>query len=120
MHLHQGTTEQFTGDAVRARLANQLAERFFEELRYKPAPSEVTSWHNSLSAMSNGPQLADLRDQGILGGWLVDHLDPSKQLQQYQRPRHVARHQRALRGGCLRFGRQCAAVVGHPNHQLVS
>src|SRR3990172_1231641 len=137
MHLYRGTTEQFIGDAVRATLANQLAERFFEEFRYKPAPSEVTSWHNSLSAMSNALQLADLRDQGILvelklpfsskrldvlvtgsnantgsdnavivelkqwtraqrsnitecvtvdfGGRLVDHLHPSKQVQQYQR-----------------------------------
>ena len=137
MHLYRGTTEQFIGDAVRATLANQLAERFFEEFRYKPSPSEVTSWHNSLSAMSNALQLADLRDQGILvelklplsskrldvlvtgsnantgtdsavivelkqwtkaqrsnitdcvtvdfGGRLIDHLHPSKQVQQYQR-----------------------------------
>jgi hypothetical protein len=56
MHLYRGTTEQFIGDAVRATLANQLAERFFEEFRYKPSPSEVTSWHNSLSAMSNALQ----------------------------------------------------------------
>ena len=62
MHLYRGTTEQFIGDAVRATLANQLAERFFEEFRYKPSPSEVTSWHTSLSAMSNALQLADLRD----------------------------------------------------------
>jgi hypothetical protein len=137
VHLYRGTTEQFIGDAVRATLANQLAERFFEEFRYKPSPGEVTSWHNSLSAMSNALQLADLRDQGILvelklplsskrldvlvtgsnantgsdsavivelkqwtkaqrsnitdcvtvdfGGRLVDHLHPSKQVQQYQR-----------------------------------
>src|SRR3989304_4406702 len=66
MHLYRGSTEQFIGDAVRATLANQLAERFVEEFRYKPSPSEVTSWHHSLSAMSNALQLADLRDQGIL------------------------------------------------------
>jgi hypothetical protein len=32
LHLYQGTTEQFIGDAVRATLANQLAERFFEDM----------------------------------------------------------------------------------------
>src|SRR5580765_4882302 len=66
MHLYQGTSEQFIADAVQARLANQLADRFFEEFRYKPSPSEVMSWRNSLGAMANVLQLADLRDQGIL------------------------------------------------------
>ena len=40
MHLHQGTSQQFIADAVQARLANQLADRFVEEFRFKPAPSE--------------------------------------------------------------------------------
>ena len=55
MHLYQGTSEQFIADAVQARLANQLAERFFEEFRYKPAPSEVTSWRNSLARDGERP-----------------------------------------------------------------
>ena len=66
MHLYQGTSQQFIADATQARLANQLAERFFHEFRYKPAPSEVRSWQNSLGAMANVLQLADLRDQGVL------------------------------------------------------
>src|SRR3954454_20785177 len=66
MHLYQGSSEQFIADATQARLANQLADRFFDEFRYRPAPSEVTSWRNSLSAMANVLQLADLRDQGVL------------------------------------------------------
>ena len=33
---------------MQARLANQLSDRFFDEFRYRPAPSEVTSWRNSL------------------------------------------------------------------------
>ena len=36
MHLYQGTTQQFIGDATQARLANQLSERFFAEFRYRP------------------------------------------------------------------------------------
>ena len=66
MHLYQGTSEQFIADAVQARLANLLADRFFDEFRYRPSPSEVTSWRNSLVAMANVLQLADLRDQGVL------------------------------------------------------
>jgi hypothetical protein len=66
VHLYQGTTEQFIADAVQARLANQLADRFFIEFRYRPAPSEVTSWRNSLSAMATVLQRADLLDQGVL------------------------------------------------------
>ena len=66
MHLYQGTTAQFIGDATQARLANQLAARFFDEFGYRPSPSEVTSWRNSLLAMASVLQLADLRDQGIL------------------------------------------------------
>ena len=66
MHLYQGTSEQFIADAIQARLAGQLAQQYFDEFRYKPAPSEVTSWQNSLRAMANVLQLADMRDQGIL------------------------------------------------------
>jgi uncharacterized protein len=66
MHLYRGTTQEFIGDATQARLANQLSDRFFAEFRYRPSPSEVASWHNSLLAMANVLQLADLTDQGIL------------------------------------------------------
>jgi hypothetical protein len=66
LHLYQGTSEQFIADAVQARLATQLSERFFQEFRYKPPNNEVMSWQNSLAAMANVLQLADLRDQGII------------------------------------------------------
>jgi uncharacterized protein len=66
MHLYRGSTDQFIADAVRARLSSQLADRFFDEYRYRPAQSEVRAWQNSLRAMADVLQLADLRDQGIL------------------------------------------------------
>ena len=66
MHLYQGTSAQFIADAVQARLANQLSDRFFQEFRYRPSPGEVMSWRNSLGAMAHVLQLADLTDQGIL------------------------------------------------------
>src|SRR4051794_26961713 len=43
-----------------------LSDRWFDEFRYRPSPSEVTSWRNSLSAMAHVLQVADLTDQGIL------------------------------------------------------
>src|ERR1700690_2153490 len=66
MHLYQGTSSQFIGDAVQARRANQLSDRLFQEFRYRPSPSEVTSWRNSLGAFAQVLQLGDFRDQGIL------------------------------------------------------
>jgi hypothetical protein len=32
LHLYQGTSEQFIADAVQARLANQVVDRFIVEL----------------------------------------------------------------------------------------
>ncbi|MBA2382135.1 MAG: DUF2075 domain-containing protein [Chloroflexi bacterium] len=55
MHLYQGTSEQFIADATQARIANQLADRFFAEFRYRPAPSEVTSWNAKSDAKRLGP-----------------------------------------------------------------
>jgi hypothetical protein len=66
MHLYEGTTQQFIGDATQARLAYLLADRFFDEFRYKPPQSEVHAWQNSLGAMAGVLQHADLTDQGIL------------------------------------------------------
>ncbi|MFN8623001.1 MAG: DUF2075 domain-containing protein [Chloroflexota bacterium] len=66
MHLYQGTTRQFIGDATQARLANLLSERFLEEFRYRPATSEVNSWRNSLGVLATVLQNGDLTDQGIL------------------------------------------------------
>jgi hypothetical protein len=66
LHLYQGTTRQFIADATQARLANQLSDRFFDEFRYRPARSEITSWRNSLGAMAHVLQVAELTDQGIL------------------------------------------------------
>lgn len=66
MHLYEGSTRQFIGDATQARIATFLSNRFFEEFRYRPPPSEVMAWRNSLAAMAHVLQVADLTDQGIL------------------------------------------------------
>jgi hypothetical protein len=66
VHLYQGTTQRFIADATLARLANHLSDRFFDEFRYRPSPSEVRSWQASLGSMAQVLQHADLTDQGIL------------------------------------------------------
>ena len=66
MHLYQGTSAQFIADATQARVAFLLADRFFDEFRYRPPQSEIHAWQNSLAAMAGVLQVADLTDQGIL------------------------------------------------------
>jgi hypothetical protein len=66
VHLYEGTTDQFIGDATRNLIAGQLADRFFDHFRYRPSSSEVASWQNSLRAMAMALKLGHLEDQGIL------------------------------------------------------
>ena len=57
-------------DFIRETTRNQIAERlkqaFFAYYRYNPSPSEVNSWRNSLRAMKDVMEIADLRDHGVL------------------------------------------------------
>ena len=66
MHLYQGTTTEFIGDATRNLIAGKLSDRFFQHFRYRPGSSEVASWQNSLRAMSQALQVGGLTEQGIL------------------------------------------------------
>jgi len=66
MQLYAGSSRQFIDDTFQNRIAEKLKESFFRELRYQPSPSEVRSWQNSLRAMSQVLQYANLTDQGIL------------------------------------------------------
>lgn len=66
MHLYSGVTTEFMADATHNRIAGKLKESYFRYFRYGPSPSEVTSWQNSLHAMSSVVQLAALDDHGIV------------------------------------------------------
>jgi uncharacterized protein len=66
MHLYSGATAHFVADATRNRIAGKLADAFFDQFRYQPAQSEVRSWQNSLCAMAQVVQLADLDDHGVV------------------------------------------------------
>jgi hypothetical protein len=54
LHLYQGTSAQFIADATQARLANHLAERFFEE--FPPPASGVRGQLPGQFARRKGPR----------------------------------------------------------------
>lgn len=66
MRLYSGSTQQFVKDAIQNQVADKLKSAFFSYFRYNPPPSEVNSWRNSLRAMSQVIQYANLEDNGVL------------------------------------------------------
>lgn len=66
MRLYAGTTSSLIEDTTRNRIATKLADAFFHEFRFQPAPSEVNSWRNSLRAISQVFQTGDLLNNGVI------------------------------------------------------
>lgn len=66
MRLYAGTSQQFLQDTVQNQIAEKLRLAFFNHVRYYPSPSEINSWRNSLRAVSQVFQYANLTDQGII------------------------------------------------------
>ena len=66
MRLYAGTSQQFIEDTVQNQIAEKLKLAFFDYFRYNPSPAEVTSWRNSLRALSQVFQYADLLDHGVM------------------------------------------------------
>ncbi len=66
MHLYAGSSQQFITDTIQNQISGKLKNSFFEYYRYNPSPSEVSSWRDSLRAMSQAIQYAGLTDHGIL------------------------------------------------------
>lgn len=66
MRLYSGSSKQFIEDTVRNQIAEKLKSAFFAYYRYNPPPAEITSWRNSLRAISQVFQYADLLDHGVL------------------------------------------------------
>lgn len=66
MRLYEGTSKQFIEDAIQDQIGEKLKGEFFEHFRYYPSPSEVNSWRNSLKAISQVFQHANLTDQGVI------------------------------------------------------
>jgi hypothetical protein len=66
MRLYSGTSTQFIQDTVQNQIAEKLRQAFFLYFRYYPSPSEVNSWRNSLRAISQTVQYANLTDHGVI------------------------------------------------------
>ncbi len=66
MRLYSGLSPDFIQDTVRNQVADKLSAAFFATYRYKPSHGEVNSWRNSLRAMAQVIQHADLMDNGVL------------------------------------------------------
>jgi len=66
MRLFAGTSQQFLQDTIQNQIAEKLRLAFFNYFRYYPAPGEMNSWRNSMRAVSQVFQYANLVDQGII------------------------------------------------------
>ncbi len=66
MRLYAGTSQQFFQDTVQNQIAEKLRLAFFEYFRFNPSPGEINSWKNSLRAISQVFQYANLVDHGII------------------------------------------------------
>ena len=66
MRLYAASSTQFIQDTVQNQIAEKLKLAFFDHYRHEPAPSEVASWRNSLRALKDLVEHADLRDHGVL------------------------------------------------------
>lgn len=66
MRLYAGTSNQFITDTIQNQIADKLKNAFFSYYRYNPSPGEISSWRNSLRAISLVFQSAELMDHGVL------------------------------------------------------
>jgi len=66
VRLYAGTSQQFISDTIQNQIADKLKTAFFANFRYYPSPAELNSWRNSLRAISQVFQYADLMDHGVI------------------------------------------------------
>lgn len=66
MRLYAGSSNQFITDTIQNQIAGKLQNAFFSNYRYAPSPGEIQSWRNSLRAISQVFQFAELTDHGVL------------------------------------------------------
>lgn len=66
MQLYAGTSTDFVAETTRNAIAGRLQNAFQDAYHYKPSPSEVQSWQNSLFRMATVLEKAELHDHGVL------------------------------------------------------
>lgn len=65
MRLYAGRTADLIQDATRNVIARRLETAFVDYFRYRPSPSEVRSWEESLARLSLVLSSAKLTDHGV-------------------------------------------------------
>ena len=66
MRLYSGSSQQFITDTTLNQIADKLKSAFFANFRFNPSPGELQSWRNSLRAISQVFQYANLMDHGVI------------------------------------------------------
>lgn len=66
MRLYSGISQEFITDTAHNQIAEKLKGAFFNYFRFQPSPGEINSWRNSLRAMAQILDLAELYDNGVL------------------------------------------------------
>jgi len=66
MRLYSGTTKALIDDSTHNRIAAKLSDAFFVHFRYNPSPTEVNSWKNSIRAVCQVCQEAELLNTGVI------------------------------------------------------
>ncbi|MCI0497193.1 MAG: DUF2075 domain-containing protein [Thermoplasmata archaeon] len=66
IRLYSGTTEQLIADTVKNQISEKMRNAFFHHFRHYPAASEISSWQNSLRAISLVFRESDLTDHGVI------------------------------------------------------
>jgi hypothetical protein len=66
MRLYSGTSTQFIEDTIQNQIAEKLRLAFVEYYPYRPSPGLISSWRNSLRALCQVFQHANLIDHGVI------------------------------------------------------
>jgi uncharacterized protein len=66
LELYSGPTPQFISENRRNEVVQKIEVAWFDHFGFKPSDAELRSWKNSLRAMSDVIQEAELLDQGVL------------------------------------------------------
>ena len=66
MRLYSGSSTAFVSDTVHNRVTEMLREAFRYAYRHDPGSSEVSSWRNSLRAVSGVIEAAGFSDNGVI------------------------------------------------------
>ncbi len=66
MRLYSGSSTAFVSDTVHNRVTDMLREAFRYAYRHDPGSSEVSSWRNSLRAVSGVIETAGFSDNGVI------------------------------------------------------